>query len=289
MAKSAKGLGRGLGALLTEPETTLTTPEAKKTLPIQKLEPNRSQPRQFFDEEALAELAESIRQHGLIQPVVVRPLKSGYYQIIAGERRWRAARLAGLRELPVNIIEADDRTAAELALIENLQRENLNPIEEARGYRALIDEYAMSQEETADCVGKSRPTVTNALRLLKLSDDVLSMVESGALSAGHARALLGLEDAALQLSAAQQVIDRQLSVRQTEALVRQLLKPVPELPEPNILEVDYYKECEKDLSKKLGRSVAIRPGKKKGIFQLEYYGEEDLQRLIDLLSSLDHT
>lgn len=287
MAKSnQKGLGKGLGALFTEP--VISGPEQAQTLPIQKLEPNRAQPRQSFDEVALAELAASIEANGLIQPIVVRPITGGYYQIIAGERRWRASRMAGLTEVPVNIIEADDRKAAELALIENLQRENLNPMEEARGYQSLISEYGLSQEEAAACVGKSRPAVTNILRLLKLPKSIASLVEDGSLSTGHARALLPLGSEALQKQAAQSILDGQLSVRQTEALVKRLMKPAeePAAPAADILKVDYYKECEKSLSKALGRKVTIQPGKKKGKFELEFYGDEDLQRLIDALEAL---
>lgn len=288
MARSTqKGLGRGLGALLSEPEPQASPQNANSTLPIQKLEPNRKQPRQIFDEVALEELTASIRDHGMIQPIAVRPLESGYYQIIAGERRWRAARQAGLKEVPVIVIEADDKKAAELALIENLQRENLNPIEEARGYQSLMEDFDMSQEAAAASVGKSRPAITNALRLLKLPDRVLSMVENGTISAGHGRALLSLTDEDKQYSAACTIADQQLSVRQTEALVKRLLKPEKPEPEANILKVDYVRECERNLSRTLGRNVTIKAGKKKGIFQLEYYGDDDLQQLIDLLSGLN--
>ena len=286
MPKQAKGLGRGLSALFEEPLASELPSEAPKTLPIQKLEPNRTQPRQHFDEEALGELAASIADHGLIQPIAVRPQDNGFYQIIAGERRWRASRMAGLKEVPVVILEADDQTAAELTLIENLQREDLSPMEEARGYEALISTYGLSQEEAAKSVGKSRPAVTNALRLLKLPKSIVSLVEEGTLSAGHARALLPLNKEALQKEAAQRIIEGQLSVRQTEALVKRLMKPEKQ-PEPaNILKVDYYRECEKSLTKTLGRKVTIQPGKKKGSFTLEYYGEEDLERLMEALKKL---
>lgn len=287
MAKSSqKGLGKGLGALFADPVTPEEPQKQTQVLPIQKLEPNRAQPRRDFDEAALGELAASISEHGLIQPIAVRPMENGYYQIIAGERRWRASRLAGLKEVPVNIIEADDQTAAELTLIENLQREDLNPMEEARGYEALMTGFGMSQEEAAKSVGKSRPAVANALRLLKLPKSIVSLVEDGSLSAGHARALIPLPSEELQKEAAQKIMEQQLSVRQTEALVKRMLKPQSE-PEPeSILRVDYYKECEKSLSKRLGRGVHIQPGKKKGIFQLEYYGQEDLQQLMDALETL---
>ena len=289
MAKSSqKGLGKGLGALFAEPAVPETPQQPTNLLPIQKLEPNRAQPRQDFDEEALGELAASIAEHGLIQPIAVRAMPNGYYQSIAGERRWRASRLAGLKEVPVTMIEADDQTAAELTLIENLQREDLNPMEEAKGYAALISDFGMSQEETAKSVGKSRPAVANALRLLKLPKSIISLVEDGSLSAGHARALIPLPTEELQKEAAQKILEQQLSVRQTESLVKRLMKPEAE-PEPeNGLKVDYYKECEKTLSKSLGRGVKIHPGKKKGVFQLEYYGEEDLQQLMDALEALSH-
>ncbi|MDD6024119.1 MAG: ParB/RepB/Spo0J family partition protein [Oscillospiraceae bacterium] len=287
MAKNnQKGLGRGLGALFSEPETPLTAPEQSQTLPIQKLEPNRNQPRREFDPEALQELSDSIAQHGILQPIAVRPLESGYYQIIAGERRWRAARDAGLKEVPVHILSVGDQEAAELALIENLQREDLNPMEEARGFEALMNEYKMTQEEAAQRVGKSRPAVANALRLLKLPKSIISLVEDGSLSAGHARALIPLEDEQLQRQAAGRVIQQQLSVRQTEALVKRLTKPEPEEKPVDVLKVDYYKECEKALSKALGRKVSIQPGKKKGKFTIEYYGDEDLQTLMDALEKM---
>ncbi len=285
MAKATqRGLGKGLGALFSEaPQLT----EPTNTLPIQKLEPAPDQPRQSFDEESLSELAASISQHGLIQPITVRPLDTGYYQIVAGERRWRACRLAGLREVPVNIMDVDDRESAQLTLIENLQREDLNPLEEARGYEALMSTYGLTQEETAQSVGKSRPAVANALRLLKLPQSILSLVADGSLSAGHARTLLPLEDETMQRQAAEKIIREELSVRQTEALVKRMLKPQPEPEARDPLQVDYLRECEKNLSKTLGRRVNIHPGKKKGSFELEYYGEEDLQQLIDLLSRLN--
>lgn len=287
MAKSSqKGLGKGLGALFTETPAVSPSQESLNHLPIQKLEPNPDQPRHDFDEAALAELADSISQHGLIQPITVRPLGTGFYQIIAGERRWRASRMAGLDQVPVNIIDADDKTAAQLALIENLQREDLNPLEEAKGYETLMQTYGLTQEEAASSVGKSRPAVTNSLRLLKLPKSILSLVSDGSLSAGHARALIPLESEALQKDAAKKIIDGQLSVRQTEALVKRLLRPEKSPAVKDPLQVDYVKECETALSKTLGRKVHIIPGKKKGKFELEYYGDEDLQQLIDLLSTL---
>ena len=283
-SKKPSGLGRGLGALLGE---EALKPEAAGSLyvDISQVEPCSSQPRKAFDEAALAELAESIRLHGIIQPLTVRKLSSGYYQIIAGERRWRAARLAGLREVPVVVVEADDRKAAELAMIENLQREDLNPMEEAAGYRSLIDQYHMTQEEAAARVGKSRSAVTNALRLLSLSAPVRELVESGALSAGHARALLPLSPAQ-QESAAKAVLSGGLSVRQTEALVKRLSAEKKPAKEPAPDAVDYTAEAQRDLTARLGRGVKIVTGKKKGRVELEYYGLDDLNDLLEALALL---
>ena len=278
-----KGLGKGLGALLGESAMQPSTQQSPLLLPLQKIEPNRLQPRKSFNEEELAALADSIRQHGVIQPLTVRLLDTGYYQIIAGERRWRAARMAGLREVPVVIIEADDKKAMELALIENLQRADLTPIEEARGYQQLIGEYGLTQEQVADRVSKSRPAVATAMRLLGLPDELLSMVESGKLTAGHARALLSIKDERQQLAVAQKVVNLQLSVRQTEAMCKKLLK-AEQKPEPKPVEVDYLAECEKTLTRCLGRGVKIVSGKRKGKIELEYYGQEDLQRLYEALS-----
>ena len=291
MAKKG-GLGSGLGALFgDEPELELKQQET--TLPIEKVEPREDQPRCRFDGEALEELAESIRQYGLIQPITVRKIDSGYYQIIAGERRWRAARAAGLEEVPVRIMEADDRRAMELALVENLQREDLNPIEEARGYRTLMEEYGLTQEEASAAVGKSRPAVANALRLLNLSAPVLAMVEEGKLSAGHARALVPIRDTQTQLEAAQTVIERHLSARQTEALAARLAKAQPirkEEPESaDRIMVDYTREVERELENLLGRKVHLVDGKKKGRIELEFYGADDREDLIEnlkLFSSL---
>lgn len=279
-----RGLGRGLGALLGETALQEQAQTGIQTLPLQKIEPNPDQPRHSFNEEALAELAESIRIHGVIQPLTVRKLPNGYYQIIAGERRWRAARMAGLRELPVSIIEADDRTAAELALIENLQRADLNPIEEAEGYRKLMSDFKMTQEQAAERVGKSRPAVANALRLLNLPEELLKKVEDGRLSAGHARALLSLKTEQQQTAAAQKVENLQLSVRQTEALCKKMAKPAAE-PKPKP-ETDYLADCEKTLTRHLGRSVKIHAGKNKGRIELEYYSPEDLQALYEALEKL---
>ena len=279
---SNKGLGKGLGALLGdfEEETRENTPY--KLLPIHKVEPNRNQPRQDFDEEELEALSESLATHGILQPLTVRELDSGYYQIIAGERRWRAARMAGLTEVPVVIIEADDKKAMELALIENLQRQDLNPVEEALGYQSLMADFGLTQEETAQRVAKSRPAVANALRLLNLSDGILENVRNGSLSAGHARALLSIKSEKKQSDAMQKIIALGLSVRQAELLCKNIGKePAPE--KPVTLAVDYVAECEKQLSKHLGRGVKIVNGKRKGRFELEFYGQDDLLVLLDTL------
>ena len=283
-----KGLGKGVGALLGESALTMQpeTEEGLKTLPLQKVEPNPAQPRKYFDPDELQELADSIAMHGVIQPLTVRLLPSGYYQIIAGERRWRAARLAGLTEIPVVVIEADDKKAMELALIENLQRADLNPVEEALGYQQLISEYGMTQEQAAERVGKSRPADANALRLLSLSRPVQDLLAEGRLSAGHARALLTIRSDAEQYAVAQKVINLQLSVRQTETMCRNLAKTVKQKPQPAAPAVDYIAECEKELKKTLGRGVKIVRGKKKGRVELEYYGEDDLQTIYELLQRL---
>ena len=279
-----KGLGKGLGALMGDFwEEPASGKSPYQLLPIHKVEPNPGQPRQDFDEEELQSLADSIAVHGVVQPLTVRELPNGYYQIIAGERRWRASRLAGLREVPAVIIEADDKKVMELALIENLQRQDLNPVEEALGYQTLMSDYGMTQEETAKQVGKSRPAVANALRLLSLCDDVLSMVRAGELSAGHARAILMLKTEKEQKAAAQKIIALSLSVRQAESLCKNMSKPVAETQQPITLAVDYVAECEKSLSKHLGRGVKIVNGKRKGRFELEFYGPEDLQALLDAL------
>ena len=273
MANPSKGLGRGLAALLGD---DVMTPEEEKTslyLPISQVESCASQPRKQFDPDALADLADSIREHGIIQPLTVRKLQSGYYQIIAGERRWRAARMAGLSEVPAIVIEADDRKAMELTMIENLQREDLNPMEEAEGYQTLMQQYNMTQEETAQRVGKSRSAVANAMRLLKLCPPVRAMVEDGRLSSGHARAILPLSPA-MQESAA-------------NAIIKELTAPPkPEQPEPDGLSVDYAKEAAKELGSRLGRGCRIVTGRKKGRIELEYYGVEDLNQLLDALHAL---
>ena len=282
---SNKGLGKGLGALFGDFQEETQEKGPYQLLPLHKVEPNRSQPRQDFDEEELAALSESIATHGIIQPLTVRELSGGYYQIIAGERRWRAARMAGLSEIPAVIIEADDKKAMELALIENLQRQDLNPVEESLGYQSLMNDYGLTQDETAQRVGKSRSAVANALRLLNLPPEILEKLRSGDLTPGHARAVLSLKDTKKQLEAAQKNIALVLSVRQAELLCKNM-DSAPK-KEPKItLAVDYIGECEKSLSKHLGRGVKIVNGKRKGHFELEFYGAEDLQVLLDALMKL---
>lgn len=277
-----RGLGTGLGALFGE-EVSVSVPE---TLPISRVEPRSGQPRIQFDEPALEELSESIAQHGVLQPITVRRLDSGYYQIVAGERRWRAARMAGLSEVPVRIVEADDRTAQELALVENLQREDLNPMEEARGYRALMDDFGLTQESVSISVGKSRPAVANALRLLSLQPEIVEFLEKGALSSGHARALLPLEDKCLQLDAAKRIVEKGLSVRQAETLVAALQKSDKAEKPSAQTAVDYASVMSAQLGETLGRRVHIVDGRKKGRIELEYYGADDRETLLNALLTL---
>lgn len=286
-SKKPSGLGRGLGALLGD-DVLKAESTGSLYLPISQVESCSSQPRKHFDEASLAELADSIREHGIIQPLTVRKLASGYYQIIAGERRWRAARLAGLQEVPVVVIEADDRKAAELAMIENLQREDLNPMEEALGYRSLIQQYHMTQEEAARRVGKSRPAVTNALRLLDLDPSVQQQITEGQLSAGHGRALVPLSPA-MQVRAAATVVQGGLSVRQTEALVKRLTAEKKDPKKAGPGQVDYAAEAQKELSSTLGRKVRIVTGRKKGRIELEYYGMDDLNDLLEALALLKNS
>ena len=280
------GLGKGLGALLGD-EALQPQSEGSLSLPISQVQPGLDQPRKRFDEESLADLADSIRIHGIIQPLTVRRLSSGYYQIIAGERRWRAAKLAGLKEVPAVVIEADDKKVMELGLIENLQREDLNPIEEANGYKVLMEEYHMTQEEVAQRVGKSRPAVTNATRLLALPDAVKALLEEGKLSAGHARAILAAPDKSLQRALAQRVIDEGLSVRQTEALAKRMAAQTPEKPQKPEDPYRIYRDAAaKDLSDRFGRKVSIVQGAKKGKIELEYYDDSDLNALLELLEQV---
>lgn len=287
MAKRTKdtGLGRGLNALLGDPELQ-DQGDGAVSLPISQVEPGLNQPRKRFDTESLAELADSIRIHGLIQPLTVRRLSTGYYQIIAGERRWRAAKDAGLSEVPVVIIEADDKKVMEIGLIENLQREDLNPVEEAQGYQVLMEEYGLTQDQVAQRMGKSRPAITNTLRLLALPEDLLELVAEDKLSAGHARAILAAPSPALQRAAAKRVIEERLSVRQTEALIKTLQKEpkAPQRREDDPIAL-YLGEVEKSLSGRLGRKVTISAKGEKGRIQLEYYNSQDLESLLTWLQA----
>ena len=285
MAIKQRGLGRGLGALIDD-FTTPAQQDAVTILPLQKVEPNPNQPRKLFDEEQLQALSDSIAEHGLLQPLAVRSIGDGYYQIIAGERRWRAARMAGLKEVPVMVVEADDKNVMELALVENLQRQDLNPMEEAEGYRVLMEEFGLTQEQAAVRVGKSRPAVTNALRLLALPEEVKDYVIDGTLSAGHARAVLSLPNERLQKAAAQKIIALRLSVRQAEAMCKRMEQEKEEKEKKPPLSVDYVGECEKLLTKHLGRKVKIVNGKRKGRFELEFYGQDDLQRVYEALCAM---
>ena len=299
MSTKQRGLGRGLGALIDDFSADAGSQEITR-LPLQKVEPNPDQPRHRFDEAELQALADSITEHGILQPLAVRAMDGGYYQIIAGERRWRAARLAGLKEVPVVVVEADDKTVMELALIENLQRADLNPIEEAlgyqelmgtyeeaEGYRVLTEQYGLTQEEAAARVGKSRPAVANALRLLVLPQEVRDLVEQGELSAGHARAVLSLPTQAKQKAAAQRILALRLSVRQAEAMCKRMAAEEKKPEPPKQPAVNYVAECEKALTRRLDRKVRIVNGKRKGRFELEFYGQDDLQRLYEALLALD--
>ena len=283
-SNSKKGLGTGLGALLGG-DIVAESGAKQATLPIAKVEPKADQPRSHFAVVALRDLSDSIAQHGMIQPITVRKLPTGYYQIIAGERRWRAARMAGLTEVPVNIIEADDRLAAELALVENLQRTDLNPVEEARGYQTLIKVYGLTQEEAAQSVGKSRPAVTNAMRLLALPEEVLTMLEAGELSAGHARALLAIEDDAVKIEAAKLIVAKGMSVRQTEALAVSLGRK-KEKEDKKPAGIDYLALAAKQLEDSLGRRVKMTEGKNGGKIEIDYYDADDREALMDALRSI---
>ncbi len=285
MSKEKRGLGTGLDVLFAanafeDEESELLT------LPLSKVEPRQEQPRERFDEKAMQDLADSIAQYGLIQPITVRKLDSGYYQIIAGERRWRAASMAGLSEVPVRVIEADDRRTAELALVENLMRQDLNPMEEARGYLSLMRDYGLTQEETARSVGRSRPAVTNALRLLTLSPELSEMVETGLLSAGHARALIPLNNDPRQLRAANEVVARELSVRRTEQLAARLMKEERTPPKKDPLAVDYAAEVSEQLTRSLGYKTRLVDGRRSGKIEIEYNGAEEREALIELLQKL---
>ena len=290
MASAKKGLGGGLSNLFGDDAAASLSEngaaDSITQLPLTKIERNPNQPRKKFDQQALEELAESIRLHGVITPITVRHgEKDGYYQIIAGERRWRAARLAGLKEIPAMVLEVGEGEVMELALIENLQRQDLNPIEEAEGYDRLIQQFGLTQEEVANRVVKSRSAVANALRLLGLPDEVRTMVADGKLSGGHARAVLAVSDEDKRVEAARQMVG--MSVRQAEALAKRLnKKPSAKPPQPEAFSVDYVADVEKELESVLGRKISIQQGKNSGQLTLEYYGADDLERLIEALRSL---
>ncbi len=296
---SNKSLGRGLSALFGEENLDPTIPPTSaepmkpkngfRNIPLRRIEPNRAQPRRDFDETSLQELENSIRIHGVLAPITVRQGDNGYYQIVAGERRWRAARRAGLDTIPAMVIDADEQTMMELALIENLQREDLNPLEEAEGYRALIDQFGLKQDTVAERVGRSRSAVANSLRLLSLSDEVRSLVIDGKLSSGHARAVLAVQDESKRLAAAKTMADTGMSVRQAEAYVKKLNKPVQKdepVPVPKEFQPDYYAELQRKLEGALGRRVHIENKKNKGRIELEYYGDDDLERLVSALAAV---
>lgn len=283
MSVKKGGLGKGLDAIFAE--NTTESGSGAVELKISELEPNREQPRREFDEKAMAELADSIAQHGLLQPLLVRPLFGGGYQIVAGERRWRAARMAGLSEVPAVVREMSDHEVMELALIENLQREDLTPLEEANGYQTLLDKYGMTQEEVAKTVGKSRPAVANALRLLHLPEAIREMVERGELSAGHARTLLAFPDEASMLEAAKKAVEQGLSVRELERMAKKATEAQKEGEKPHpTRRIPYFDEVELSLHEHLGRKVRVAGNKTKGTLQIEFYGEEDLQRLMASIS-----
>ena len=305
---SKKGLGTGLGALFGEDalddltfeevlEPAVSQSETAKNdfeyVPLRRIEPNREQPRTVFDQEKIEDLADSIREHGVLSPILVRRLDNGYYQIIAGERRWRAAREADIAEMPVRIITTDDKNAMEIALVENLQRENLNPLEEALGFKALLEEYGMTQEEVGQRIGKSRPAITNALRLLTLPQELLDLVETGKLSAGAARALMGLKNHDELISTAHEVIDKEMSVREVENLVKVMNKKVApdeentseitSIDTNGSIEVDYILEAQKRLTSAMGRRVTLRGNKDKGAIEIDFYDKDDFDALFDAL------
>ncbi|MCI7648608.1 MAG: ParB/RepB/Spo0J family partition protein [Oscillospiraceae bacterium] len=287
MAAKKGGLGRGLDALFADNSIEEIASTSAVKLKIMDIEPNRDQPRKIFDEDALAELADSIAKHGVIQPLLVRPMPDGSYQLVAGERRWRASRMAGLSEVPVVIKELSDDEAMALALIENLQREDLNAIEEAQGIKALMDTLSLTQDEAAERVGKSRPAVANALRLLKLPDSVIALVSDGKLSPGHARALLGFKDEQDIIETADLIIEKGLTVRDVEKLVKKRNKE-PRAEKPAARRASYYDEVELALTDFLGRKVKVgtKPGKESGVLEIDFFNKDDLTRLADALKSL---
>lgn len=276
------GLGAGLDTLFSDNTNEV---QVKKTLRTAEIEPNRDQPRKYFSDEAIASLADSIREHGMLQPVLVRPLNSGGYQIVAGERRWRAARMLGMDEIPVNIRELSDTEAMQISLIENLQRENLNPVEEALGYKELIENYGMTQDKVAKTVGRSRSSVANAVRLLSLPERVLKMVENGELSAGHAKALLGFENEELLIATAVRAADGGLTVRQVERAAQKSLETDDSSNKASDKKIDnYFVEMELSLKERLGRKVKVDYGKNKGVLVLEFYNKEDLAAIAEKLA-----
>lgn len=280
--KKKAGLGKGLDALFID---NSTEENGDKLVNINDIEPKRDQPRKYFDEEALKELADSIAMHGVIQPLLVRPLSDGGYQLIAGERRWRASRIAGLSQVPVVVKEMTDEEAMELALIENLQREDLNPIEEAEGFKLLMDTYSLTQEQAAEKVGKSRPAVANALRLLSLPGAVLDMVKQGIISSGHARTLIPLTDEKLIIKLAEEISQKELSVRETERIVKTLLKPKSEIVKKKSKRDPYYDECEIAIREELGRKAKINVSRgNKGSIEIEFFSKEDLQSILEALA-----
>ncbi|MCL2509150.1 MAG: ParB/RepB/Spo0J family partition protein [Oscillospiraceae bacterium] len=290
MAAKKSGLGRGLDALFADNSVEENSGASAVKLKLMDIEPNRDQPRKAFDEEALSELAESIAKHGILQPLLVRPLSGGGYRLIAGERRWRAARLAGLTEAPVVVREMTDEEEAVFALIENLQREDLNPLEEATGFRTLMDKFSLTQEEAAEKVGKSRPAVANALRLLKLPEPVLRMVGSGELSAGHARALIPIEDEPLMLELAGLIVSKGLSVRETERRAKALSKPRggEKMPEQHGRREVFYDEVELTLTETLCRKIKVLNGRNgTGTVEIAFHDKEDLTRLANALNALE--
>ena len=279
MAK--RGLGSGFDSLFNDNSSDV---QIKKTLRIAEIEPNRDQPRKTFSDEAITTLAESIREHGMLQPILVRPLDTGGYQIVAGERRWRAARMLGLDEVPVNIRELSDTETMQIAIIENLQRENLNPVEEASGYNELIEKYGMTQEQVAKMVGKSRSAVANAVRLLTLPPRVLKMLENGDISAGHAKALLGFEDEEMLIAIANRAVDGGMTVRQVERLAQKSAEPDEAVQKTDKRIDNYFVEMEISLKERLGRKVKVDYGKNKGALILEFYDKEDLAALAEKLT-----
>lgn len=280
MAKKMSGLGKGLGALMLENSTQEMLTENE--LPINEIIPNRDQPRKTFDEAALEELAESIKQHGVLQPLLVRPIPSGGYQLVAGERRWRACRMAGLNKVPVVIKELTDTETMEIAIIENLQREDLNPIEEAEGLQALIDKCGYTQEEVAASVGKSRPAIANSLRLLRLPQEVRDMTKNGEISAGHARALLAFDNDAMMLEAAKNIVSKKMTVRDVECLAKIKETNAPRRRRTRRRD-SFYDEVELSLSETLGRKVKVYTGRGSGTLEIEFYSQEDLKTLANKL------